>query len=180
MSEKLRQMGTASLRAYLDGPNTLPMRKKTVMAYLNTVPLAAAPRFGEVHGVGDGLWAWYGLDFAEINKTLSRKPRAKDPAYASALKHVLSLIVAERRPSYYLAANRKALDASTDDHLDLLANAKLISRDGQPGQADRTAHGPSARRPAPTELRRPESHQRATHPGRRAAGRTAPVRPRPP
>ncbi|HEX5675750.1 MAG TPA: transglycosylase domain-containing protein, partial [Azonexus sp.] len=40
MSEKLRQMGTASLRAYLDGPNTLPMRKKTVMAYLNTVPLA--------------------------------------------------------------------------------------------------------------------------------------------
>jgi len=57
MGEKLRQMATASLRAYLDGPNTLPMRRKTVMAYLNTVPLAAAPRFGEVNGVGDGLWA---------------------------------------------------------------------------------------------------------------------------
>jgi membrane peptidoglycan carboxypeptidase len=37
--------------------------------------------------------------------------------------------VAERRPSYYLAANRKALDALTDDHLDLLANANLIPRD---------------------------------------------------
>ncbi|MBW8330006.1 MAG: transglycosylase domain-containing protein [Thiobacillus sp.] len=128
MGEKLRQMGTASLRAYLDGANTLPMRRKTVMAYLNTVPLAAAPRFGEVNGVGDGLWAWYGLNFAETNRTLASPPRGKDTAYASALKHVLSLIVAERRPSYYLAANRKALDALTDDHLDLLANAGLLPR----------------------------------------------------
>ncbi|MDP3585813.1 MAG: transglycosylase domain-containing protein [Thiobacillus sp.] len=128
MSEKLRQMGTASLRAYLDGPNTLPMRKKTVTAYLNTVPLAAAPRYGEVSGIGDGLWAWYGLDFDETNRVLTRAPRARDAAYAHAFKHALSLIVAERRPSYYLAANRKALDALTDDHLDLLANAGLISR----------------------------------------------------
>ncbi|MDT3705751.1 MAG: transglycosylase domain-containing protein [Thiobacillus sp.] len=129
MSEKLRQMGTASLRAYLDGSNTLPMRKKTVMAYLNTVPLSAAPRFGEVNGIGDGLWAWYGLDFDEINRILAKPPRARDAAYASALKHTLSLIVAERRPSYYLAANRKALDALTDDHLDLLAQAGVISRE---------------------------------------------------
>lgn len=153
MHEKLRQMGTASLRAYLNGPNTLEMRRETVTAYLNTVPLAAAPRFGEVHGIGDGLWAWYGLDFEAINAILKRnggsahgkaangKPapakrgqraapatEAVDPAYASALKHALSLIVAERRPSYYLASNRKALDALTDDHLDLLANAGLISR----------------------------------------------------
>lgn len=126
MGAKLRQMGTASLRAYLDGPNTLAMRRKTVMAYLNTVPLAAAPRFGEVNGIGDGLWAWYGLDFDEINRTLAKMPRGKDKAYANALKHALSLIVAERRPSYYLAANRKALDALTDDHLGLLANAGLI------------------------------------------------------
>jgi membrane peptidoglycan carboxypeptidase len=129
MTDKLRQMGSASLRAYLDGPNTLPMRRKTVMAYLNTVPLAAAPRFGEVNGIGDGLWAWYGLDFAATNTILSGKPSAKNTDYASALKHALSLIVAERRPSYYLAANRKALDASTDDHLDLLANAGVITRE---------------------------------------------------
>ncbi|MFP5419459.1 MAG: transglycosylase domain-containing protein [Gammaproteobacteria bacterium] len=127
MGEKLRQMGTASLRAYLDGVNTLPMRRKTVMAYLNTVPLAAAPRIGEVNGVGDGLWAWYGLDFDEINRVLSTQPAPTSSAYASALKHALSLIVAERRPSYYLATNRKALDALTDDHLDLLANAGVIS-----------------------------------------------------
>jgi len=127
MGDKLRQMATASLRAYLDGTNTLPMRRKTVMAYLNTVPLAAAPRIGEVNGVGDGLWAWYGLDFAETNRILSAKAPHTNTAYASALKHALSLIVAERRPSYYLAANRKALDALTDDHLDLLANANIIT-----------------------------------------------------
>jgi len=129
MTDKLRQMGSASLRAYLDGVNTLPMRREIVKAYLNTVPLAAAPRFGEVNGIGDGLWAWYGLDFAELNRTLSGKPGARDDAYASALKHALSLIVAERRPSYYLATNRKALDATTDDHLSLLANAGVISRE---------------------------------------------------
>ncbi len=126
MSEKLRQMATASLRAYLDGPNTLAMRRETVMAYLNTVPLSAAPRYGEVNGVGDGLWAWYGLEFDKINRTLAGNPG--DPEYARAFKHALSLIVAERRPSYYLATNRKALDALTDDHLDLLANAGVISR----------------------------------------------------
>src|SRR5512139_1609998 len=129
MGEKLRQMGTASLRAYLDGPNTLQMRKETVMAYLNTVPLAAAPRFGEVNGVGDGLWAWYGLDFDKINHTLAKAPSSDEAAYAGALKHALSLIVAERRPSYYLATNRKALDALTDDHLDLLAQAGVIPRE---------------------------------------------------
>lgn len=143
MTEKLRQMATASLRAYLDGPNTLAMRKKTVTAYLNTVPLAAAPRYGEVSGIGDGLWAWYGFDFEQANRILGdldpatgRKASASVDVQASMLKHALSLIVSVRRPSYYLAANRKALDALTDDHLDLLARAGIISRD----IADRAKH----------------------------------------
>ncbi len=129
MGEKLRQMATASLRAYLEGPNTLPMRRKIVTAYLNTVPLAAAPRFGEVHGIGDGMWAWYGAEFEEFNRILGREPKEDDAEYASALKHALSLIVAVRRPSYYLATNRKALDAYTDDHLELLAAAGVIPRE---------------------------------------------------
>jgi membrane peptidoglycan carboxypeptidase len=128
MRDKLRQMASASLKAYLDGTDTRQARRRTLLAYLNTVPLAAAPRFGEVHGVGDGLWAWYGLDFSHVNRVLARTPHDHDREYAAALKHVLSLIVAERRPSYYLAANRKALDAYTDDHLDMLAAAGLISR----------------------------------------------------
>ena len=158
MGEKLRQMGTASVRAYLDGPNTLAMRKKTVMAYLNTVPLAAAPRFGEVHGIGDGLWAWYGLDFDAINATLRQPPQSKGStaqqadAYASALKHALSLIVSVRRPSYYLASNRKALDALTDDHLELLAGANLIPRALAERAKDVELRGPGGRvdPPAPS------------------------------
>lgn len=132
MVDKLQQMGTASLRAYQNGLDTRPARRHAVLAYLNTVPLAAAPRFGEVNGVGDGLWAWYGLDFEQTNRVLAKPLASDDTAahkkeYATALKHALSLIVAERRPSYYLAANRKALDAYTDDHLDLLVAAGVIS-----------------------------------------------------
>ena len=73
--EKLRQMASASLRAYLDGENTLPRRRQIVVDYLNTVPLSAMAGFGEVNGIGDGLWAWYGRDFAEVNRLLVRAPR---------------------------------------------------------------------------------------------------------
>jgi membrane peptidoglycan carboxypeptidase len=126
MGDKARQIGSASLRAYLDGTDTRQARRRTVLAYLNTLPLAAAPRYGEVHGLGDGLWAWYGLDPAAVNAVLAKGPEGQGQAYAAALKHSLSLIVAVRRPSYYLAGNRKALDAFTDDHLDWLAAAGIV------------------------------------------------------
>jgi membrane peptidoglycan carboxypeptidase len=128
MLDKLRQMGSASLRAYLDGENTLPTRKRIVKDYLNTVPLSAAPGFGEVNGVGDGLWAWYGLDFKKTNAALWRLEKSPtDAEGARALKHALSLLVAERKPSYYLSKNRPALDRYTNVHLDLLADAGVIA-----------------------------------------------------
>jgi hypothetical protein len=34
-----------------------------VLDYLNTVPLSAKPGYGEVNGLGDGMWVWYGRDF---------------------------------------------------------------------------------------------------------------------
>ncbi len=130
MNDKLKQMGSASLRAYLDGENTLPTRQRIVRDYLNTVPLAAAPRFGEVNGVGDGLWAWYGLDFKQANEALWRlEKNPKDAEGAAAFKHALSLLVAERKPSYYLGKDRAALDRYTNVHLDLLAEAGLITRE---------------------------------------------------
>ena len=64
-------MASASLRAYLDGEDTLPRRRQIVVDYLNTVPLAAQAGFGEVNGLGDGLWAWYGRDFDEVNRLLA-------------------------------------------------------------------------------------------------------------
>ncbi len=128
MADKLKQMGSASLRAYLDGKNTLPTRQRIVRDYLNTVPLSAAPRFGEVNGVGDGLWAWYGLDFRKANEALWRIEKTpRDAEGAMVFKHALSLLVAERKPSHYLAKDRAALDRYTNVHLDLLAEAGLIA-----------------------------------------------------
>src|SRR5262249_61003872 len=66
--EKLRQMGSASLRAYLEGPNTMPARQAIALAYVNSVPLGGIAGYGEIHGLGDGLWAWYGVDFATMNR----------------------------------------------------------------------------------------------------------------
>ncbi len=74
--DKLMQMASASLRGYLAGPETLESRRRIVRDYLNSVPLAAIRVEGEIAGVGDGLWAWYGRDFAEVNRALSAIPPA--------------------------------------------------------------------------------------------------------
>ncbi|MBU4518602.1 MAG: transglycosylase domain-containing protein, partial [Gammaproteobacteria bacterium] len=60
--EKLRQMVSAAVRAYQQGEDTLPVRRQILLDYLNTVPLSAAPRHGEVHGLADGLWVWFGTE----------------------------------------------------------------------------------------------------------------------
>ena len=127
--DKLEQIASASVRAYLDGEETMPARKRIVVNYLNTVPLAAVTGFGEVNGLGDGLWSWYGLDFDQVNRTL----RAWGSAHANlgetarAYKHVLSLMIAQRRPSGYLASDHKTLEALTNSHLRVLAQAGVIT-----------------------------------------------------
>lgn len=127
--EKLRQIGSASLRAYLDGENTLPRRRQIVTDYLNTVPLSARAGFGEVNGIGDGLWAWYGRELGEVGRLLAA-PVADGPLLpqqALAFKQALSLMVAQRRPSYYLAEGEPVLRQLTDSYLRLMAEAGLIS-----------------------------------------------------
>ncbi|RPJ80083.1 MAG: glycosyl transferase family 51, partial [Deltaproteobacteria bacterium] len=112
--EKLRQLLSASLRAYLHGEQTGPVRKQIVLDYINSIPLSAAAGFGEVNGLGDGLWAWYGMDFDTVNRLLMDIEKKKlTPAQlneaGAALKSVLSLFLAQRRPTAYLAKNRTAL-----------------------------------------------------------------------
>lgn len=124
-SDKLRQMASASLRAYLDGEDTRDNRRRIVLDYLNTVPLAAAPGFGEVNGIGDGLYAWFGIDFAQANRLL--KTPHPTPEAARAFKHVLGLLISQRKPSYYLLNGRQQLNAVADSHLRLLADAKVIT-----------------------------------------------------
>ena len=129
--EKLRQMASASLRAYLDGPDTTARRRRIVVDYLNTVPLAARTGFGEVNGIGDGLWAWYGREFDEVNRALGAAVdgEATDDALqarALAFKQALSLMIAQRRPAWYLGGGEAELADLADTHLRLLADAGVI------------------------------------------------------
>jgi len=70
--EKARQMFSASLRAYQDGPHTLAAQQRVIRDYLNSLPLAAVPGHGEVIGLGDGLETWYSTDFRATNALLSK------------------------------------------------------------------------------------------------------------
>lgn len=128
MGDKLQQMGSASLRAYLQGEDTTAARQGIVMTYLNTMPLSAKAGFGEVHGIGDGLWAWYGRDFEEVLRTLRRPPTDAGihSSAAAVYKEVLSLLISQRRPSYYLEAPAEVLEEITNTHLRLLAKAGVI------------------------------------------------------
>lgn len=127
--EKLRQMASASVRAYLSGEDTTAARRQLVLDYLNTVPLSAKPGYGEVNGMGDGLWVWYGRDFAEVNQLLQSGLEQGAPSSAAALtyKQALSLLIAQRRPSYYLADSDSDLEQLTNSHLRLLASEGVIS-----------------------------------------------------
>ena len=128
--EKLRQMEAAAMRAYIDGPETLLDRRRTVRDYLNSVPLAAQRGHGEVIGASDGLWAWYGTDFAEANAALEATPTddATAARRAEVFRQAVSLLVAHRRPSFYLVQpeGREELGRLTDAYLRLMARDSVI------------------------------------------------------
>ncbi len=161
--EKLLQMGSAAIRAYMDGPETMGARQRVVQEYLNSVPLAAIRTEGEINGIGDGLWAWFGADFTEVNRALHAIPAHRVgvipapeelPGWSGADRRVatrnaeeaesltdragvggalpdeaalhyrqaLSLILSQRRPSYFLTTTegREALHQLTDRYLNIL------------------------------------------------------------
>ena len=130
MREKFRQMYSASLRAYAKGPDTSEARREILLDYLNTLPLAAAVGYGEVSGLADGLWAYYGLRMGEIDRLLRLAPG--EAGYGSAehgraYRAALSLVIAQRRPSDLLGPGRAGLAALTDSYLRLLATAGVIT-----------------------------------------------------
>ena len=131
VGEKGRQMLSASLRVYLGGRETWEARQRIVRDYINSVPLAGAPGFGEVYGLGDGLAVWFGADFDEVNRLLSRAgSRFEDVGEltkaATAYRQVLSLLLSIKKPSEYLLANRASLNARVDSYLDLLMREGVI------------------------------------------------------
>ena len=126
--EKIRQMISASIRAYQAGPETLEARKNVVRDYLNSVPLSAVPGHGEVHGMAEGLRVWYGADFNQANERLfSADTDPKTLAEKGlALREMLSLMIAQRRPSHYLSKGHDELARLTDSHIRLLAQNGVI------------------------------------------------------
>ncbi len=158
-SEKWRQMVSGSLRAYLAGEENLPRRRQIVVDYLDTVPLAARAGFGEINGVGDGLFAWYGRDFDETNAALAGGSTADAlRRQALAFKQLLSLLVSQRRPSYYLGTveGAAALARLTDSHLRVMADAEVIPTALRDAALPLTLT--RAGRPAPAE--QPDFNQR--------------------
>ncbi len=130
--EKLRQMFSASVRAYQDGPQTLPARQNIVRDYLNSVPLSAVPGHGEVHGMAEGLRVWYGADFNRTNALLADNSAQHLTQKGLALREVLSLMIAQRRPSHYLSRGQAELETLTDSHIRLLMQNNVL----EPALAD--------------------------------------------
>jgi membrane peptidoglycan carboxypeptidase len=129
--EKLRQMTSATLAAYRNGPVTLQTQRQIVQDYINSIPLAASPGYGDVAGLGDGLWAWYGTDVSKVNPLLRGDEAALTQTEmkerARAYREVLSLLLALRAPHFYLVDDRTALQEQTDRYLPALAEHGIIS-----------------------------------------------------
>jgi membrane peptidoglycan carboxypeptidase len=129
IGEKFRQMMSASIRAYRGGEDTLARRREIVLDYLNTVPLGGRPGWGEVHGLGDGLLIWYGREPTETTRLLTQAPADEHALAAAGLayKEVLSLLIAQRRPSLFLNGSIDRLEALTNAYLRVLASRGVIT-----------------------------------------------------
>jgi membrane peptidoglycan carboxypeptidase len=123
--EKLKQVYSASLKAYQEGPETVETRRQIVVDYLNSMPLAAAPGWGEVHGLNQGLAAWFGLDPRRVVSTIG-STQASARKRARAFKPVLALLCSVRAPSRYLIADRPALERRMNAFAPLLASNGVI------------------------------------------------------
>lgn len=126
--DKFHQLVSASVRSYAESTYTLANRQRIVLDYLNSVPLAATAGHGEVHGLGDGLQAWFGADPAAVNALLWQGP-PYNTQQALALRQVLALIIAQRRPSYYLVQGRRDLEQLISAHLTLMQQQGIIDKE---------------------------------------------------
>ncbi len=121
--DKARQMASATLRSYLEGTRTTEVRRGILTDYLNALPVGASPGYGEVIGLRDGLRVWFGLDADSADARLrAAMTGAVSGEAARAYRAVVMLLIAQRRPTYYLRTEpgHRALAAITDSHLRLL------------------------------------------------------------
>ncbi len=149
VKDKYRQMVSASVRAYQDGEETVGARERILLDYLNGLPLGAQRGHGEVNGLLDGLSLWWGVNPDAANALLlipvtTRLSEPQRQAQARAYRQVLGLLIAQRRPSFYLGAGQARLAELTDSYLRLLAEAGVIEpalRDAALGTALKAQDG---------------------------------------
>jgi membrane peptidoglycan carboxypeptidase len=134
VKDKLTQMFSASLKAYRYGRDTLETRKLVLLSYINSIPLAAFPGYGEVSGLADGLNAWFAEDFNNCNQILGKTEVSSSVLSAAEIgsaglcfRKVMSLFVAHRRPSYYLNSGRDSLSRLVDSYIRLMFQQGLIT-----------------------------------------------------
>jgi membrane peptidoglycan carboxypeptidase len=125
--EKLKQMLSASLKVYKEGRDTRGARQEIVVDYLNTVPLAATPGYGEVNGLGNGLHAWFGLELSDVCRELQYP--SSPMAQARAYKYVITLLAAIRGPAYYLGMHRDELESRVRYYAGLLEKEGIIDHE---------------------------------------------------
>lgn len=119
--DKLHQLFAASLKAYREGEDTRDARRQIVVDYLNTLPLSAAPGYGEVYGLGNGLRAWFGVELADILGDLAAP--STTPQKLRSFKQVMTLLAAVRAPTGYLINDRQALEQRVTAYLGLMAQS---------------------------------------------------------
>ncbi len=126
--DKYLQMVSASVRAYRDGEETIGARRRILLDYLNSLPLGAQRGWGEVHGVNDGLAAWYGADVARSNRLLAQPGEQAEglAERGQAFRQVLSLLIAQRRPGHYFGPGQPQLLAMTASYIRLLEQEGII------------------------------------------------------
>jgi len=129
--EKFRQMTSATLAAYQQGTATLGAQQEIIRDYVNSIPLAASAGYGDVEGLGDGLWAWYGADVSKVNPLLLAPEKNLSPAQmmnrARGYREMLSLLLALRAPGHYLVDEPETLATQTDRYLFALCERGVIS-----------------------------------------------------
>lgn len=127
--DKMKQMMGASLWSYQKGPDTIDVRKEIVKEYLNGMPLGAASGYGEINGIGNGMWIWFGKTIDQLIADLQLDETNQDTLYkkAKTLKEALSLIIATQHPSSYLKNDPTVLEEKVNSYLSLLEADGIIS-----------------------------------------------------
>ena len=130
VADKAAQIASASARSYLDGVTTFDAQRRIFTDYVNSIPLAAIGGYGEVSGLGDGLWAWFGADFDETNALLFEVGEGRiTGAGAQAYRRALTLLLALNKPSFYLVGRRDRLEQRVDSYLRVMARKGVISEE---------------------------------------------------